>query len=229
MSLNITPVSQFCVTVDRYADYIPIVGTMTSLIHLFLQYVVAPNLTPTDLAQSHYFTYLGTKSLTRCLTSLVLPILGNIIIGFCDLYIEVLAREVENQKPTQDNIKDYLTLADRGHIESSFKIGCLLLEDPILGEIIIGLKQGIIEEPEADTTPSQVDENEAMQDFDYEEDVEEPEADTTISQADGWRILQARHYLRIAAAFGHLEANARLATTPELEIRSPEGELLEVV
>lgn len=175
MSLNITSCSTACVNADKYLAYVPVASTATNLIDLFLKYAVAPCLNPDSLATSHYFTYLETKSLGRTLT-LLIPVLGNILIGLYDLYADIKGGITERGiipkiMTRAGQINEYRIAADRGHKESCYKLGCLLLGDPVFGDYL------------------------------------EPESSPAIPCP-----AEAKKYLRMAAALGHAEANARLGT-----------------
>lgn len=61
--MNITSFSTVCVNFDRYADYVPIVSSVTNLIDLFLKYVIRPCLSETNLKQITILLILIRKSL----------------------------------------------------------------------------------------------------------------------------------------------------------------------
>lgn len=69
---------------DHLLSYIPFVSTVTNLFDLYQKYVVLPNLQLDALCKhKHYYQHLQKKPTLRCVV-LLLPILGNIIIGIYD-------------------------------------------------------------------------------------------------------------------------------------------------
>jgi hypothetical protein len=72
------------VTADKICDYIPVVSTATNLINLYQKCVSIPELPERTITESHYFTHLQQKDFERCIILLV-PIIGNILIGFLDI------------------------------------------------------------------------------------------------------------------------------------------------
>lgn len=77
-------VSSLLVKADRLCDYIPLVSTVSNLIDLFQKYVVLPFLHQDTIKASRYYQHLQQKSFLRCI-ALIIPILGNIIVGIYDL------------------------------------------------------------------------------------------------------------------------------------------------
>jgi hypothetical protein len=75
-------VSSLLVKVDLLCDYIPLVSTASNLIDLFQKYVVLPFLAKET--SNRYYQHLQQKSFFRCI-ALIIPILGNIIVGIYDL------------------------------------------------------------------------------------------------------------------------------------------------
>ena len=61
-------------------DYTPFVSTATSLINLFLKYVVLPFMNQQHIAKNHYYTHIQQKSTLRSIVLLV-PIIGNIAVA----------------------------------------------------------------------------------------------------------------------------------------------------
>ena len=69
------------------ADYVPIVSTVKSLVHLFKKCFVIPMMhlmNPESIKESKHYTWLQQRSFSRCIVLLV-PILGNILVGIYDL------------------------------------------------------------------------------------------------------------------------------------------------
>src|SRR4051812_42583375 len=71
------------VKIDNICDYIPVASTVNNLINLFQKCVVLPLTERASIANSHYYTHLQQKSFLRCIF-LLIPVLGNIIIGIYD-------------------------------------------------------------------------------------------------------------------------------------------------
>lgn len=64
---------------DEICEFIPFVSTVTSLVDLFIKYIILPQFGQTEINENHYFTHLQQKSFDRCHLLLV-PFLGNICI-----------------------------------------------------------------------------------------------------------------------------------------------------
>lgn len=90
------------IKIDTFADYIPVVSTVTNLVDLFFKAVVLPTIEK----KNHYYTHIDDKSVLRCLI-LLIPILGNLIVAIYDLTreqgitdreiaLQVIAAELEN-------------------------------------------------------------------------------------------------------------------------------------
>jgi len=73
----------FLVVVDDVSTYIPVVSTITNIVALFIKCVVLPFLSQSTIQTNHFYTHLQEKSFARCLILLV-PIIGNLIIGILD-------------------------------------------------------------------------------------------------------------------------------------------------
>ena len=83
--MQITPLSTALVNINRYGDYTPGLSTAVALTDLFLKCAVRPFMSQAAVQNSHYFTYLDTKSIARCIVLLV-PVIGNIFIACMDFY-----------------------------------------------------------------------------------------------------------------------------------------------
>lgn len=68
-------------SIDKIADYTPLVSTFTNITALFLKYLVLPNLEEQTVKESPILTLVQKKSTARSLI-LLLPFLGNVIV-FC--------------------------------------------------------------------------------------------------------------------------------------------------
>ncbi len=86
----------FFVNADKISAYIPIASTITNLVDLFLKCVVLPRMNKEDIAKNHYYTHLKEKSFIRCIT-LLIPVLGNIVIGIYDIYNKREGEKLRNQ------------------------------------------------------------------------------------------------------------------------------------
>ncbi|NGY95796.1 MULTISPECIES: DUF4116 domain-containing protein [unclassified Neochlamydia] len=80
----INSLSRACLSIDRGADYIPIVSTVTNLVDIFQKVVVLPFKQKENISKNVYYTHLDQKSFRRCLILLV-PVLGNILVGIYDV------------------------------------------------------------------------------------------------------------------------------------------------
>lgn len=130
--MNITGLSTACVNFDYYADYIPIISSVTNLVDLFLKYVVSPRLSEANLKQNHYLAYLDTKKPMRCIY-LLIPIIGNIFVAILDIYHKIQADEAEELAQDLWKRKDYSNAfqlyekaANFGSIKAKYQYGrCL--------------------------------------------------------------------------------------------------------
>ncbi|MBS4167636.1 ankyrin repeat domain-containing protein [Parachlamydia sp. AcF125] len=68
---------------DRIADYVPALSTITNSVNLFQKCVLLPMKQKANVSKNHYYAYLQQKSFSRCVV-LLIPVLGNIIIGIYD-------------------------------------------------------------------------------------------------------------------------------------------------
>ena len=115
---------QFFVNVDKVTDYIPGVSTVTNLVDLLGKGVLGN--VPVDASREIYASHLQEKSTLRCVILLV-PVLGNVVIGIYDLVkkvatehgkSELLKRfddvhEKDVQRLTGDQVKFLLNRADK--------------------------------------------------------------------------------------------------------------------
>lgn len=127
---NVTSFSSACVKADRYLDYVPFVSTVTNLVDIFLKYVYKPCRGESNLENSHYFAYLDTKNLLRSII-LLIPILGNIVIGVADIYCAIKAEEFEGQaanrfspNEAENAVRLYRKASSYGSAEARFQLGC---------------------------------------------------------------------------------------------------------
>lgn len=69
--------------IDQICDYVPIISTVTNLVDIFEK--CAFKFYCSSIHKSNrYFSYINDKSILRC-TTLLVPILGNILVGVYDL------------------------------------------------------------------------------------------------------------------------------------------------
>ncbi|KIC77239.1 hypothetical protein DB41_CO00080 [Neochlamydia sp. TUME1] len=80
----VNSLSKACLSIDRGADYIPIVSTVTNLVDIFQKVVVLPFKQKENISKNVYYTHLDQKSFRRCLT-LLIPVLGNVFVGIYDV------------------------------------------------------------------------------------------------------------------------------------------------
>jgi hypothetical protein len=74
-----TSLTSSLITIDRYADYIPVVSSITNLVNLFQKAVVIPLLNACHMQKNRYYTHLDGKSFSQCLKLIFLPIISNVI------------------------------------------------------------------------------------------------------------------------------------------------------
>lgn len=119
-------VNNILVNTDYFCDYIPLVSSLTNLVDLFQKCVVLPLMDKSEIASNHYYNYLDQKSFFRCFV-LVIPVVGNIIVGIYDF----------SKKKRDDNVE--ITVDDVEKIEVDS--GCEH-SSPCLHRSVIVLKDG---------------------------------------------------------------------------------------
>lgn len=77
------------IKIDRLADYIPIVSSLSNLFDIFCKKIFIPILqkTNSEILKNRYFCYINQKDLFRC-AILLIPIVGNLIIYIQDFLSE---------------------------------------------------------------------------------------------------------------------------------------------
>lgn len=70
-------------------DYMPIVSTFTSSVDIYQMYTKLPAMKASEIQGNHYFRHLNQKSSIR-VALLLIPVVGNIIIGLNDIMVELL-------------------------------------------------------------------------------------------------------------------------------------------
>ena len=109
--LHITDFSSACVTFDTYADYVPVLSSVTNLTDLFLKYVVYPSTSESTRESSHYFAYLQTKSRLRSIVSTI-PVLGNVIAIIVDIANSIFAKACVNDAKKYDSMGDTFSVGN---------------------------------------------------------------------------------------------------------------------
>lgn len=136
-----------CVKLDTYADYIPVVSSITNLVDLFLKYVFRPCVGEAQLQNNHYFAYLDTKTWLRSITLLV-PVIGNILIAIIDIYSAIRAEELQGlaahlNRPEEagNAVQLYNEAYFWGSVEAKYQLGSRLLSgkgltitDPVMAK-----------------------------------------------------------------------------------------------
>lgn len=79
------------ITIDQIYDYIPVVSTVTNFVDIF-EKCVFKGLKQETIDKNRYFSHIKDKSNLRCVVLLV-PFIGNIIIGIYDLIQNKRERE----------------------------------------------------------------------------------------------------------------------------------------
>lgn len=103
---NISNTSNIFVKTDCFCDYVPFVSSITNLVDLFqkcvvlpfIECVVLPFIDNATITSNHYYKHINEKSFVRCFL-LVIPVIGNLIVGIYDLY---------KKKHDDDNINDQI-------------------------------------------------------------------------------------------------------------------------
>ncbi|MBS4165958.1 MULTISPECIES: DUF4116 domain-containing protein [unclassified Neochlamydia] len=75
--------SNTCRFIVNKSDYLPFVSTVTNLVYIFQKAVILPIKQKESMPKSSYYSHLSLKSFSRCII-LLLPVLGNIIVGIYD-------------------------------------------------------------------------------------------------------------------------------------------------
>ncbi len=100
--MKVTPVSS---TFQKYGDYIPGVSTVKSLVDIFHKVVTLPRMNPAEIQKSRYYTLLSEKSMVRCVV-LLIPVLGNIVIGVYDFFTKNPSIEEKKEVPIKEAVKN---------------------------------------------------------------------------------------------------------------------------
>lgn len=103
-------IGKIFISIDKTADYIPIVSTLTNLVDLFQKCVVDLCTNSETTRKSPYYTHIRDKQALRCVI-LLIPVIGNILIGIYDV--------VHQCKPSNREKSQNPESEQRKHIESS--------------------------------------------------------------------------------------------------------------
>ena len=90
-------IKKILIQTDIFLDYIPVVSTFTNFIDLFQKCAWIPLQSTETIKNNRYYTHLNNKSFIRCVV-LCVPLLGNIIIGWHDLFKKGEKRPTESLK-----------------------------------------------------------------------------------------------------------------------------------
>ncbi|KIC75891.1 hypothetical protein DB41_GZ00550 [Neochlamydia sp. TUME1] len=94
--------SNTCRFIVNKSDYLPFVSTLTNLAYIFQKAVVLPIKQKESMPKSSYYSHLSQKSFGRCII-LLLPVLGNIIVGIYDFAHRKSYNKNTGIEPTQYN------------------------------------------------------------------------------------------------------------------------------
>ena len=72
--------SEILICLDKTADYVPIVSSVTNLVDLFQKFLIHLDINQKIVNKNCYYTYLNSKRFVRCVI-LLIPVIGNISIG----------------------------------------------------------------------------------------------------------------------------------------------------
>lgn len=78
-------ITENLISLDRTADYIPVISSVSNIVDLFLKYVVVPRIS-NDTVQNRYWTHIRNKDLYRSMILIALPIIGNICVALSDRF-----------------------------------------------------------------------------------------------------------------------------------------------
>ncbi|WP_068469891.1 hypothetical protein [Candidatus Protochlamydia phocaeensis] len=84
---------------DRFCDRVPGASTLTNFINIFEKCVLKVAFQPNFIKANRYFSYINDKSMLRCIVLLV-PVLGNIVIGLSDW---IQKQQAENEERVSQN------------------------------------------------------------------------------------------------------------------------------
>jgi hypothetical protein len=93
-------VNNFLVKTDCFCDYVPLVSSVTNFVDLFQKCVVLPLMDKSKIASSYYYKHLDQKSFLLCFL-LVIPVIGNIIVGIYDF-----SKKKHDDNVVDDHVKD---------------------------------------------------------------------------------------------------------------------------
>lgn len=96
-------VNNTLIQIDQTCDYVPIASTITNLFDIFEKCAFNTCLQAESTKLTHYFSYINNKRFLRCLVLLV-PILGNVIIGIYDLNLYYSSQIEKKQKEKQQKM-----------------------------------------------------------------------------------------------------------------------------
>jgi len=96
-------IGKYLYRADVICDYVPVISTVSTIVNLFQKFFVIPYLNRDYVNSSYYYSYLNQKSTNRCI-SLLVPIIGNIIVGIFDFKYRNYNNENFMREATQQNI-----------------------------------------------------------------------------------------------------------------------------
>ncbi len=80
--MNTNKISNILVKTDYVLDLVPVLGSVTNLVDLFLKCAIIPCLSKSTVKESRYWRHLNQKSFSICLASIFLPVIANIGLAF---------------------------------------------------------------------------------------------------------------------------------------------------
>lgn len=93
-------VNNTLISIDQICDYVPVASTVTNLVNIFEKCAFSC-CSARSINSNRYFTHVKDKSILRCVILLV-PILGNIIVGIYDLIQSRKAEAEDIERKNQD-------------------------------------------------------------------------------------------------------------------------------
>jgi hypothetical protein len=128
--------SRALIKTDQICDYVPFASTITNLVDIFEKCVLSSCCKPKAINENRYISHIKDKSSLRCFALLV-PILGNIIVGIYDLVEKHRQQNNDitwlglDSKKLPNNIFERQKIIDKKrqeHIEEATKI-CVLAKE----------------------------------------------------------------------------------------------------
>ena len=100
--------SNILIVIDKTADYVPIVSSITNLVDLFQKCIIHLGIKQKTVSNSHYYTHINSKKAVRCVI-LLIPVIGNVSIGIFDYKNNKYKNNKKSQKQKKREIIEVVT------------------------------------------------------------------------------------------------------------------------